>query len=162
MNQIKKIYDDRSVNLTREHKEILDKLHEEHRIEIENIKIELKQFYNIEIEAQNKFYLQTIEELKRQHQDLLQKEKTQQMTQNELGEEFLKEKFQLEKQIEYLQNQIEQIKIKSQLELTEQKNIFDIKSNEYKQLQNQFEQYQLKFNANSNDLNGLNEQVEYS
>jgi hypothetical protein len=84
------------------------------------------------------------------------------MTQNELGEEFLKEKTQLEKQIEYLQNQLEQIQVESQLELTEQKNLLDIKSNEYKQLQNQFEQYQLNFNVNSNTTNELNEQVEYS
>jgi chromosome segregation ATPase len=157
MNQIKRTYDDHLANLNREHQEILSKLQDEHQIEIENVKTELKQFFDIENEAQNKFYLQTIEDLKRKHQDLLQKEKAHQMTQHELGEEFLQEKTQLEKRIEDLENHIEQIQVQSQLELTEQKNLFEIKSNEYKQLQYQFEQYQLNFNANSNDIGELNE-----
>ena len=156
INQIKKTYDERLASLNREHKEILSKLEEEHQIELENAKTELKQFFDIENEAQNKFYSQTIEELKRKHQDLLQKERHQQMTQDELGEEFLREKIQLEKRIEDLENHIEQIQVQSQLELTEQKNLFEIKSNEYKQLQYQFEQYQLNFNANSNDVSEVN------
>jgi hypothetical protein len=88
------------------------------------------------------------------------KEKSQQITQNELGEEFYREKKQLENQIELLKDQIKQIKSQNQLELIEQKTQFDIKSNEYKELQNQFEQYKLNFNTNSNNLTDLNEQVE--
>ncbi|CAF1147212.1 unnamed protein product, partial [Rotaria sordida] len=54
---------------------------------------------------------------------------------------------------------IEQINIKSQLELIEQRNQLDIKINEYKQLQNEFEQYKLNFNTNSNDMTDLNQQL---
>jgi predicted nucleic acid-binding Zn-ribbon protein len=81
------------------------------------------------------------------------------MTQNELGEEFLKEKKQFEKQIQLFQEELEQIKTKYHLELIEQKTQFDIKSNEYKQLHNEFEQYKLNFNTNSNNMTELNEQV---
>jgi hypothetical protein len=81
------------------------------------------------------------------------------MTQNELGQEYSKEKIQLEKQIKILEDQIEQIKSKSHLELIEQKNQFDIKSNEYKQLENELEQYKLNFKTNTNNLTELNQQV---
>ena len=122
----------------------------------------MKQFFDIENEAQKKFYLQTIEELKREHHDLLLKQKNEQMTQNELGEEYFKEKQQLEKQIDNLQNQIEQITVKSQLEITEQKNLCEMKFNEYKQLQEKFEEYKLYSNANSNNMTELNERVRNS
>ncbi|CAF1184756.1 unnamed protein product [Rotaria sordida] len=159
INQIKQSYDERLSNLNKEHKKIIEKLHEEHQLEIDNLKHESKHLFDIENEAQTKFYLQTIEDLKREHNDLLTKQKNQQMTQNELGQEYLKEKNQLEKQIKIFQEQIEQINIKSQLESIEQKNQLDIKINEYKQLQNEFEQYKLNFNSNSNDMTDLNQQL---
>jgi chromosome segregation ATPase len=83
------------------------------------------------------------------------------MTQDELGEEYVKEKKQLQKQIEIHQEQIEQIKTTSQFELIEYKNQLDIKSNQYQQLQNEFQQYKLIFNAKSDNLSELNEQVKY-
>ncbi|CAF4425317.1 unnamed protein product, partial [Rotaria sp. Silwood2] len=158
IHQIKQTYDERVSNLNKEHKQTFEKLHEEHQLEIDNLKSELKHLFDIENEAQTKYYLQTIEDLKREHNDLLNKQKHQQMTQNELGEEYLKEKNQLEKQIKLFQDQIEQINIKSQLELNEQKNQLDIKINEYRQLQNEFEQYKLNFNANSSDMTEINQQ----
>jgi chromosome segregation ATPase len=160
ITRIKKLYDDRLLNLNKEHKEILEKVHEEHQLEIDHIKSELKQCFDIETEAQTKFYLQTIEELKREHNDLLLKQTNEQMTKNELGEEFLQEKKFLEKQIEILQEQIEQIKSQSQFELNEQTYLFETKSNEYQQLQKEFEQYKFNVNTNSNNnMTELNEQV---
>jgi hypothetical protein len=160
ITRIKKLYDDRLLNLNKEHKEILEKVHEEHQLEIDHIKSELKQCFDIETEAQTKFYLQTIEELKREHNDLLLKQTNEQMTKNELGEEFLQEKKFLEKQIEILQEQIEQIKSQSQFELNGQTYLFETKSNEYQQLQKEFEQYKFNVNTNSNNnMTELNEQV---
>ncbi|CAF3242252.1 unnamed protein product [Rotaria sp. Silwood2] len=159
IHQIKQTYDERVSNLNKEHKQTFEKLHEEHQLEIDNLKSELKHLFDIENEAQTKYYLQTIEDLKREHNDLLNKQKHQQMTQNELGEEYVKEKNQLEKQIKLFQDEIEQINIKSQLELNEQKNQLDIKINEYRQLQNEFEQYKLNFNANSSDMTEINQQL---
>ena len=159
INQIKQNYDERLSNLNQEHKQAMNKLHEEHQMEIDNLKTELKQLFDVENEAQKNFYLQTIEELKHKHNDLLSKQKDQQMTQNELGQQYLKEKDHLEKQIKIFQDEIEQIKTKSQLELMEQKNQLTMKLNEYEQLQNEFEQYRVNFNANSNDITELNQQV---
>jgi hypothetical protein len=82
------------------------------------------------------------------------------MSQEELGQEYIKEKQQLEKQLEIYQQQIEQIQTKSQLELVEYKNQLDLKSTQYKQLQNEFEQYKLVFNTNSDNVTEINEQVE--
>ena len=82
------------------------------------------------------------------------------MSQEELGQEYVKEKQQLEKQLEIYQQQIEQIQTKSQLELVEYKNQLDVKSTQYKQLQNEFEQYKLVFNTNSDNVTEINEQVE--
>lgn len=161
ITQIKNVYDDRLLNVNKEHRGIIERLHEEHQIELDNIKIELKQIFDVENEAQKKYYLQTIEELKREHNDLLLEEKNKQMTQNEMDEEYLKEKKQLEKQIEFYQEEIQQIKYQFQLELNEQKNLFDMKSNDYQQLQNNFQEYKLNFNANSNSLTDINEQVDY-
>ncbi|CAF1625285.1 unnamed protein product, partial [Rotaria sp. Silwood1] len=159
INQIKQSYDERLSNLNKENKKTIEKLHEEHQLEIDNLKSELKRLFDIENEAQTKFYIQTIEDLKREHNDLLTRQKHQQMTQDELGQEYFKEKHQLEKQIKLFQDQIEQINIKSQLELSEQKNQLDIKINEYKQLYDEFEQYKLNFNANSSDMTELNQQL---
>jgi hypothetical protein len=155
INQIKQTYDNRLGNLNKEHQQTIEKLNEKHQVEIENLRSESKHLFDIENEAQKRFYSQTIEELKREHNYLLSK----QMTQNELGQEYSKEKSQLEKQIKILEDQIEQIKTKSHLELIEQKNQFDIKSNEYKQLENEFEQYKLNFKTNTNNLTELNQQV---
>ena len=158
--QIKKVYDERLLNVNKEHKEIIEKLNDEHQLDIANVKSEFKNLFDIENEAQKKYYLQTIEELKHQYNDLLLKDKTEQLTKTELDEEFIKEKNQLEKHIEFLQNQIQQIQIKYQLEFDEQKELFNIKSNDYEQLQKQFEKYKLNYNANSNNLSELNEQVD--
>ena len=155
IRQIKRIYDDRVVELNHEHEELLVRLRDEHQLEIENIKKELQALFHIENEAQTKFYLQTIEELKHEHQDLLSK----QINQHELGEEFLQEKQRLEEQIQSLRNQIEQIETRSQLALEEQENLLDKKANEYQQLHDDFEQYKSIFNTKSSNLNELNEQV---
>jgi len=155
IDQIKQSFDNRLVNLNAKHQQTIEKLNEKHQLEIENLRSESKHLFDIENEAQKRFYSQTIEELKREHNNLLSK----QMTQNELGQEYSKEKLQLEKQIKILEDQIEQIKSKSHLELIEQKNQFDIKSNEYKQLENELEQYKLNFKTNTNNLTELNQQV---
>ncbi|CAF3932798.1 unnamed protein product [Rotaria magnacalcarata] len=159
INEIKQSYDERLSTMNKEQKQTLEKIREGHELEISNLKSELKQLFDIEAEAQTKFYLQTIEDLKREHNDLLMKQKNQQMTQAELGQEYQKEKTHLEKQIQMLQDQMEQIKLKSQLEFDEQKNQFDVKNNEYQKLQSDFEQYKLIFNANSNDMSELNQQL---
>lgn len=159
INKTKQSYEDRVSNLNREHKQTIEKLREEHQSEIDAIKSELHRTFDIENEAQTKYYLQTIEDLKREHQDLLLQRRNQEMTQDELGQEYLKQKVQLEKQIQLFQDQIEQMKVKSELELNEQKDALESKINEYKQLENEFEQYKLVFNANSNDLSELNQQV---
>lgn len=161
MTQIKKVYDDRLLNTNKEHKEFLDKLHDEHVNELDQVKSELKKVFDIEQDAQKKYYLQTIEELKHEHEDLLLREKTHQMTQNELGEEYIREKRQYEQQIEFYQNEIQQIKQQYQLELNEQKILFERKSNDYQQLQNDYQEYQLNFNTNSNNVTEVNEQVSY-
>lgn len=156
IHQIKKIYDDRVVNLNHEHEEILAKLREEHQLELENMKKELEDLFHIENEAQTKFYLQTIEELKREHQDLLMKE----LNQNQLGEEFLREKQRWEEEIQSYQNQIEQIVTKSRLEGQEQQKLFEDQSDQYQQLQEEYKQYKSMFNTKSDNLDELNEQVE--
>ncbi|UJR27264.1 hypothetical protein I4U23_008559 [Adineta vaga] len=159
MNRIKKTYDDQLTKLKREHKETLDNLHEKHQLEIESFKKESKHLFDVENEAQAKFYSQTIEELKREHNDLLMKQRNQQMTQNELGQEYLKEKQQLEKRIQSFENQIEQIQSKFQLEFTEQKHQLEVKSNEYTQLQKDFEQYKSKYQVTSTNLSEFQEQL---
>ncbi|CAF1236405.1 unnamed protein product [Adineta steineri] len=159
INQIKQTYDNQLKNLSKEHKQILDGLNEKHQTDIENLKIESKHLFDVETEAQTKFYTQNIEELKRKYNDLLSKEKNQQMTKEELGQEYLKEKKQLEKQIKLFEDEIEQMKNKFQLDLLEQKNQYDMKSTEYKQLQDEFEQYKYSFKINSNNLTEYNEQL---
>ena len=64
INQIKKIYDERLLNLNQEHKQNLEKLHEEHQLEIDNLKSELKQFYDIETEASNEILFTNYRRLK--------------------------------------------------------------------------------------------------
>ena len=72
----------------------------------------------MKLKHQTKFYLQTIEDLKREHHDLLSKQKNQQMSQEELGQEYVKEKQQLEKQLEIYQQQIEQIQTKISIRIS--------------------------------------------
>ena len=59
-----------------------------------------------------------------------------------------------------LEDQIEQVKSKSHLELLEQRNQLDNKSHEYQQLQSELEKYKLSVKSNTNNLSELNEQVE--
>jgi chromosome segregation ATPase len=159
INQIKRKYDEQLSTLTREHKQALNSLQETHQLESDNLRSEMKHLFDVESEAQTKFYAQTIEELKREHKELLSKQKDQQMTQDELGQEYLKEKQQLEKRIKMFEDEIEQIRAKSQLELEVQKAQLETKTNEYQQLQKEFDQYKSSFKMTSNSLSEVHEQV---
>mgnify|MGYP001064342951 CR=1 FL=1 len=153
IGQIKKLHDQRIASLNGEHQEIITKLHDEHQIELDNLKSEFKHLFDVENQAQKQFYLQTIEDLKRQHDNLLNKDKDRDQTEQELNDDY-------QRKIQDLQNQIEQMQTKFQLEIDEERNLRVLKTNEYQQLKEQFEQYKLNYNAKSNDFSELNEQVE--
>ena len=159
INRIKQIYDDQLTNLKCGHKQTLDELHEKHQMEVEKLKAEMKHLFDVESEAQTKFFAQTIEDLKREHNDLLTKQREQQLTQNELGQEYMKEKQQLEKRIQMFEDQIEQIQSKFQLEFTEQKRQLETKMNDYTKLQREFDEYKLHYKTNSSNLTEIHEQV---
>lgn len=159
ISQIKRNYDEQLSSLTREHKRVVDDLQDKHQLDVDKLKSEMKHLFDVEHDAQAKFYAQTIEELKHEHSELLSKQKNQQLTQDELGQEYLKEKQQLEKRVRMLEDQLEQLRSKSQLELNEEKTRLEMKSDEYRQLQQEFDRYKSNFKATSSDLSDLHEQV---
>lgn len=159
INQIKHTYDDRVGDLHRDQQQTLDQLRDKHQTEMEKIKDELQRSFTIEFEAQKKYFLQSIEELKREHQELVSKQRNQQMTQEELGHEYLHERKRFEEQIQQLEERIESIRSQSDLALDEEKKRLEEKTDQLERLRNEFERYKLTFNANSDQVTALNEQV---
>ena len=159
INQIKHTYDDRVGDLHREQQQTLEQLRDKHQSEVEKIKDESQRSFTIEYEAQKKFYLQTIEELKRDHQELLSKQKNQQMTQEELGQEYLNERKRFEEQIQQLEERIEAMQSQADLLLAEERKRLEEKNDQLDRLRNEFERYKLTFNANSDQVTAINEQV---
>ena len=159
---MKRKYDERVQQLNKENKKHLDEINEKHENQLEQTKNDLQQTFQIEHQAQMKYYLQTIDELKRQHEQLLFEQKNQQMTQNELGEEFLVERQQFHEKIQKLEDEIDRIQRTSHSALDEEKRKFEEKNDEFQCLIKEFDDYKSSFKTDSDVVNRLNEQVKDS
>ena len=159
INQMKKVHDDRSAHLNQEHQDAIERLRDEHQLEFDKLKGDMRAAFDIESHAQKNFYVQTIEQLKREQHELLARVNTQQSTDHVLEEQYHRDKQQLEKQTRMLEEQIERVQEKSQAESLELNNQLDAQRSQYQQLHDDYEQYKSIFNAKSDHVTEMNEQV---
>ena len=159
INQMKKVYDDRSEHLNQEHQDAMERLRDEHQLESDKLKGDMRAAFDIESHAQKNFYVHAIDELKREHHELLSRVNSQQSTDHVLEEQYRRETQQLEKQTRMLEEHIERVQEKSQVEALELKNQLDAQRSQYQQLHDDYEQYKSIFNAKSDHVTEMNEQV---
>jgi DNA repair exonuclease SbcCD ATPase subunit len=159
INQIRKTYDNRLEDLQQKHDDRINRLRDEHQSTVETLKHDLQRTFTIEHDAQAKFYSQTIDALKREHERLLSAQNIQQMTRAELDDEYIQQRQQMANTISQLEQQCNDIRQESALALIDERSQLKTKIEQIEQLQHEFARYKEKFHVDTDHVDELNEQV---
>lgn len=155
MNELKRKYDEHLEKLSNEKKEEIREIEEKHQSQIEATKTNLQQTFQIEHQAQTKYYLKIIDEMKIEHERLLNQQKSETVNKQQLDEEFLNER----RRFVELEKRFDEFRAESAVLLDEEKTKFQRQIEENEKLRNQIELFKRDFLNESDHIGKLNEQI---